>query len=392
MILKYGFRIFPKLIGYKLALYGLIKPPYPILFNFSVTNKCQSKCTMCNIWKLYKNYPKKEREELKIDEIEKIFKTMKPVFLLNICGGEPFLRDDLDDICMLASKYIKPAVIHIPTNCLAPEKIRDTTTNILKKIPKNTQLTIKMSLDGIGSKHDKIRGIKGNFKKLIQTYNYLKDIREEYSNLYVDAGVTVSLNNIKDLKEITEYVEKNFDLDNFLHEIADTRAELFNADVSENKLKKDYNNVMEDLHVTPKGKQYQEVVDLLINDVRRKIKTRRKLSKITQALRIVYYKRAAKVMSKEKRVVPCYAGISNAHLNPWGGLWICNVQAFRKKIGNLKDYDYDFNKIWYSKKAYEIRKFVKSNQCYCPLVGQSFLDTVLNPKELFKVFYYYFFG
>ncbi len=392
MILDYGLRILPRVIGYKLAMLGLVKPSQPLFFNFSITNKCQSQCTMCNIWKLYKEYPEREEKELNIQEIEKVFRTMDSVFQLSICGGEPYLRDDLDEICRLACKYIKPRVIHMPTNCLAPERIEILTENILRKIPKNVHLTVKMSLDGIGEKHDKIRGIEGNFKKVVQVHNILVDLRRRYSNLYVDAGVTVSMKNLKDLKEITEYVENNFKLDNFLHEIADTRAELFNVDVSEEGLRDKFGDVMKDLKVTPTGRDYAQVVNVLLEDVKKKFNSRRKLSKLIQAFRIVYYKRAAKVMSQKKRYVDCYAGISNAHLNPWGGLWLCNVQAFRKEMGNVRDYNYNFRKLWNSSRANRMRRFVKSNQCHCPLVGQAFLDTIMSPKEVMKVLYYYYFG
>jgi len=392
MIGQYAWRIFPRLLGYKLAYYNLIKPPHPIILNFSVTNKCQSQCTTCNIWQLYKKFPEKEKEELDLARIKKVFKTIKPVFLLNICGGEPFLRDDLDEICKLAAKYLKPAVIHSPTNCLAPEKIADITERILQKIPDHIHLTIKLSIDGVGKKHDKIRGVEGNFEKILQTHDLLVEIRKKYHNLYIDAGTTVSVNNLNDLKEINEFVNKRFKLDNFLHEIADTRAELFNVDVQESQLsEKKLAGVMGNLAVTPTGKNYDKVMGFLKREVLKKIKTRRKLSKITQALRIVYYQRAAKVMKTNKRVVSCYAGLSNAHLNPWGGLWICNVQAFKKEMGNVKDFKYNFDKLWKSERANQIRKWVKGNHCSCPLVGQSFLDTIMSPKELLKVFWYYVF-
>ena len=391
MIIGYATRILPRLVGYKLAMWGLIKPPQPLFLNFSITNKCQSKCTMCNIWKLYEEYPEKEKEELTLKEIEKTFRTIKPIFQLSICGGEPFLRDDIDTICVLACKYLKPSVIHTPTNCLSPERVGKLTKSIMEKIPKHVKFTIKLSLDGIGKKHDEIRGVDGNFDKLVETYHILAKIREKHPNLYLDAGVTISMNNLGDLKEITEYVEKNFKLDSFLHEIADTRAELFNVD-TEDDLKKEFDNVMGDLHVTPTGKEYQKVVNLLMDDVKNKLSKQRSFSRMVQALRLVYYERAGKVMSQGKRMVPCYAGISNTHLNPWGGLWLCNVQAFQKEMGNVRDFGYNFDKLWHSVQSNKMRKFVKSNQCHCPLVGQAFLDTVMSPKELIKVFYYYFKG
>ncbi len=390
MILKYVTRVLPRVVNYKLAMYGLVKPAHPLFFNFSITNRCQSKCTMCNIWKLYDEFPEKEKEELTLPQIEKVFKSMQPIFQLSICGGEPFLRDDIDEICRLACKYLKPEVIHTPTNCLDPKRIEKSTLNIMKKIPKNVKFTIKMSLDGIGKKHDDIRGVPGNFDKLIDTYHRLDKIRKEYPNLYVDAGVTISMKNLKDLKEITDYVEKNFKLDSFLHEIADTRAELFN--VADDKLEKEYSNVMGDLHVTPTGKAYQSVVNVLLEDLKKNFHKQRKLSRLVQAFSLVYYVRAGRVMAESRRLVPCYAGISNAHLNPWGGVWLCNVQAFKREMGNVKNFNCNFDKLWHSLHANKMRKFVKANQCQCPLVGQAFLDTVMSPKEMSKVMWYYIFG
>ena len=59
-------------------------------------------------------------------------------------------------------------------------------------------------------------------------------------------------------------------------------------------------------------------------------------------------------------------------------------------MGNLRDFNYSFKKLWHSQKAKDVRKWVKQEHCYCPLVGQGFLDTVMNPKELMTFFYYYY--
>lgn len=383
-------KIASRLMKYKLARAGLIKPPLPLFLNFSITNRCQSRCTTCNIWKLYKEKPQLRKKEFQLWEIEKIFNSMGYIYTLAICGGEPFLRKDLPEIGRLANKYLKPDVIHSPTNCLAPKKIEDGVLGLLQNINKNTALTIKLSIDGVGKVHDKIRGVKGNFKKVLETHDRLIEIRKTNPNLYVDAGATISINNLEHLKELNKYVNKNLRLDNFLYEIADTRAELFNVNLKfKENVNKEFKNMMNDLKITPKGKEYSQVVDFLCKRTIEEMKKVRRLSKIIQAFRLVYYKRSAKVMTNRKRYVPCYAGISNAHINPWGGLWICNVQAFKKEIGNLRDYNYNFKKIWCSKEANKIRGWVKGNHCFCPLAGQGFLDTILTPKELLKALWYY---
>jgi len=389
MMLKYSTKIFPRLVGYRLARKGFIKtPPGPLILNFSVTNLCQSRCTTCNIWELYQKSPEQLKNELTIDEIDKLFASMDDIFLLNICGGEPFLRKDLPEICESASKHVHPAVIHMPTNCLDVETTRKNARRILEKIPSSTQLTIKMSLDGIGDDHDTIRGVKGNFKKLLQVHEILIGLREEYPNLYVDAGSTISTANLTKLKEIRDYVNKNMRVDNYLNEIADTRAELFNTDLTED-VPGFARPVTRDLKITPDAQEYDEATQEIVKYVKEDMRNKRKLSKITQALRIVYYKRTARSMLEARRMVPCYAGRSNCHLNPWGDIWICNVQAFRHSMGNVRTFHYDFKKLWASEEADKQRKWVDEEHCHCPLVGQGFLDTILNPVETGKVFYNY---
>ncbi|MBT4071635.1 MAG: radical SAM protein, partial [Candidatus Magasanikbacteria bacterium] len=56
----------------------------PIDCVLGVTYNCNSRCTMCNIWKI-KNSP-----ELPVKEYEKLPRSLRDI---NISGGEPFLRD-----------------------------------------------------------------------------------------------------------------------------------------------------------------------------------------------------------------------------------------------------------------------------------------------------------
>lgn len=374
-MLKYLVRITPCLIKYKLYQYKLMKhAPQPVLFNFSVTNHCQSQCKTCNIWKLYRDQPEKAAEELTLGEIEQVFSTMNPILLLNICGGEPSLREDLPLICEIACRTLKPQIIHFPTNCLAPEKIFSVTEGILKKIPRTTKLTVKLSIDGIGKDHDKIRGVEGNFQCVMETYHKLLPLKLKYKNFYLDAGITVGNNNIDKVKEVGDWIAKNMKVDSFLHEIADLRGELFNKN---------------DNNIRPSAKLYRQALKILKDEVARSAKKKRFLSKMTQALRLSYYQRAAKVLRKERRAVHCFAAVSNCHLNPWGGVWPCNIQAFERELGNVKDFNFDFQKLWHSVRADKIRQWINEEHCYCPLVGQAFLDTMLSPLEAFRTLYYF---
>ncbi|MCS7228348.1 MAG: radical SAM protein, partial [Endomicrobia bacterium] len=54
------------------------------------TYRCINKCVMCNIWK----YPTSYEEEFKPEILNKL----PQLNFANITGGEPMLRDDIDEI------------------------------------------------------------------------------------------------------------------------------------------------------------------------------------------------------------------------------------------------------------------------------------------------------
>ena len=61
-----------------------------------VTYRCPMRCKMCNIW----DNPTTPSEEFKPELLEKLPK-MRSV---NITGGEPFVRDDIEDIVKILLK------------------------------------------------------------------------------------------------------------------------------------------------------------------------------------------------------------------------------------------------------------------------------------------------
>lgn len=358
----------PKLIGYRLSKSGLMKPPMPIILVYSVTSACQSLCKSCNIGLVYQKNPSVIKNDLKIDEIEKTFKSVGSVFYFNISGGEPFLRADLPQIVELACKYLKPKVIHVPTNALAPELIEKKTREIMEIIKKygdKTIFTIKPSYDGIGEDHDYIRGVKGNFAKLMDTLERLKKLRNEYKNLEVGLGTVISKLNMHKIKEIADYAKKQ-DVDTYISEIAEKREEMFN-------LKDD---------VTPSADEYEKTIGLFKEEIRKNMKGRSFLSKFIQAFRLTYYDIAVRIIKEHRQVIQCYGGSGSVHLNAQGNLWPCATLAYSKVMGNIRDFNYDFKKLYYSDNAKEVRDYVFAKKCACPLAGVSYVNIPLSLRAL----------
>jgi MoaA/NifB/PqqE/SkfB family radical SAM enzyme len=353
-----------------LARQGVTKPVLPITLTFSVTNHCQSKCKTCNIWKIY---PRKQQDpagELNLDEIEAIFRSMGPIYFFNLSGGEPFLRRDLPDIVELALDYLKPRIIHSPTNAIATNRVIDGTRKILENIRRRgltTPLTVKPSIDGVGALHDEIRGVPGNWEKLLATIEGLKELEKEFPNFHLELGTVVSNFNKHRLGEIEDFVH-SLGVQSYRNEIAEQREEFVNIGDP----------------ITPTGEEYAELMKGFAGKIRQSMGAKRPLARMTESLRLVYYELAARIVKENRQVIPCYAGISNVHLTPYGDLWPCCVLGYARPLGNLRSVDYNFPAVWHSASAAAVRDFIRNNGCACPLANQAYSNIMCHLPSLCK--------
>jgi MoaA/NifB/PqqE/SkfB family radical SAM enzyme len=340
----------------------------PINITWSVTNRCNSKCLTCNIWKIYIDKPDLQSEEFKTEEFDLTFQSIgKAPFWITMSGGEPFLRKDLAQICEAAYHHCQPAIINIPTNGILTNIIPETTKEILEKCPK-TSIIINISLDNVGSMHDEIRRIPGNFNKLLDTYQSLKKLRNEFENLEVGIHSVVSKFSIDKLLETYEY-SKQLEPDSYITEVAEERSELFTINSG----------------ITPDPDKYEEFIQELTKRMKQDSLTSKKVSKTTKAFRFVYYKIATQVLKEKKQVIPCYAGYASCQITPLGDVWPCCILGYDASIGNLRKVEYNFKKIWQSKKADEIRKNIRDRTCYCPLANAHYTSILCDISSIFKV-------
>ncbi len=327
----------------------------PMNLTLSVSYKCNSRCKTCNIYK-------KDVDELSLEEWRSIFNNYgKNVYWVTISGGEPFLRPDLDEIVCSLYDYCRPSIINIPTNGLLTNKI----LKIVKKIvnyTKNTQIVINVSMDEIEERNDDIRGVKGSYDKALKTFLALKSMN--LPKLSVGIHTVISKFNVVRIPEIYQSLKK-FCPDSYITEIAEERVELDTIE----------------LDITPEYNEYKESINFLLNKLNKDNFS--KAGKITKAFRIEYYKMVKQVLKERSQIIPCYSGFASAQIAPDGNVWMCCIKA--DSIGNLRDCDYKFNKVWSSKKAEILRKAIKEKKCYCPLANASYTNMLHDPKSILKV-------
>lgn len=364
-------KLMPYLFSYKMNRYFGYKKFNPMTVTYSVTAACQSRCKTCQIGAMFGKDPKRIERDLSLKEIEQIFSTMEPVYFFNMSGGEPFLRKDLPEIVALACKYLKPKVVHTPTNAILTERIVENTEKIIKIVrdyDKTVPVTVKPSIDGVGELHDEIRGVKGNFECLVRTIEGLKKLEDKYDNFHLELGTVISNFNIEHLDEIENFVH-SLGVESYRNEVAECRTEFFN---------------LED-PITPPAQVYQKLIKDFARKIEDNIGTKKKLARTTEAMRVVYYDIAGKILEEKRQVLPCYAGISNVHINYDGGVWPCCVLGYEKPMGNLREYNYDFQKLWHSKESEEVRKYIRDRNCACPLANQAYSNELLHFPTLIKV-------
>ncbi len=196
----------------------------------------------------------------------------------------------------------------------------------------------------------------------MRTYNALKKLK--YPNFTLGIHTVISKFNVDEIPKIYQYLI-NLKPDSYITEIAEERVELDTKG----------------LDITPSLEKYSKAIDFLVEELKkRKFKD---IPKITQAFRVEYYQNVKRILRDKSQIVPCYAGIASAQIAPNGDVWSCCIRA--DVLGNLKENGFDFKKIWFSKRADEIRKDIKSKKCYCPMANVSYTNMLCDLRTLTRV-------
>jgi len=329
---------------------------FPVNLTISLLYSCNSRCLTCNIYL-------KKVKRFTPQEYEKLFRHLgKAPYWFTFSGGEPFLRKDIGEIVKLAYTHCEPGIINIPTNGSLPEHVGRQVEDILKHCTRS-EVIINLSLDQLGEEHDRIRGLKDNFKKAMQTYRILKSLKH-YPNLTIGIHTVISNFNVDEFREIYHGLIR-LEPDSYITEIAEQRVELGTMGEP----------------ITPDLERYARAIDYLRAQMRRQKVNG--VAQVTQAFRYEYYQLVKQILSRQTQVIPCFAGIMSAQIAPDGEVWPCCIRA--DSMGNLRDYDYDFKKVWTSGQAKKIRRSIRNKECHCPLANASYTNMLASPRTLIRV-------
>lgn len=193
-------------------------------------------------------------------------------------------------------------------------------------------------------------------------------LQEQYPNLEVGLGTIISKLNLDRVRETAHYA-RNLGVDSYISEIAEQRTELFNVGDP----------------ITPTAEEYEKAIGDFNSASGVDRIEKHAVSNTTLAFRQVYYRYAIRTLREMRQVLPCYAGIANVHISPYGDVWPCCILGYDKPMGNLREAGYDFQKVWHSRQADKVRHFIADGRCHCPLANQAYSNILCNTGAMLRV-------
>jgi MoaA/NifB/PqqE/SkfB family radical SAM enzyme len=279
---------------------------------------------MCNTWQ----HPSKKEDEYSPELVEKLPEGLD---FINITGGEPFLRDDLDQIVEKALTKTKRLVIS--TNGYFTDKI----TQLAKKF--GNRIGIRISIEGLPAANDELRGIKNGFDHGLRTLINLMALGIKD----VGFGITVSDRNAKDMIE--------------LYRLANAMGVDFATATVHNSYY---------FHKADNGVSDQEMVAGEFEKIAVELL---KTNKPKNWFRAYFNMGLARKVRGQKRALPCEVGTDMFFVDPRGNVLPCNGSDEPMIMGNLNKQT--FAEIWHSNQAEKVRELVKNCPKQCWMIGSA---------------------
>jgi MoaA/NifB/PqqE/SkfB family radical SAM enzyme len=304
----------------------------------------------------------KPQEELTLEEIERIAKGMDDLMFLLPTGGEPFLRNDLAEIVKIFYRETNVRNVGIPTNGTLTERTVEFVNEVMSTCPE-IDLGIDVSIDAVGGMHDSIRGQNGLFNKAINTYRELRQLEEKYHNFNVNVETTISSYNEDNLIELYGYLTQKLGVKTIFTLL--TRG-------SPRELSAKYFNI----------EKYGKYARILEEGIKNKVLTgydNFPFCDVINAERIVRHRLIYKIAKENRYQIPCMAGRLGAAIFPNADVLACELLTGRV-MGNLRDFNYDFKKIWFSERAQNLRDWIWDSKCFCTYECFHTLNILFNIK------------
>lgn len=324
-----------------LRSYFSSKPSYLIYF---VTAVCNARCKHCFYWAEIESA--NARNELKLEEIAKIARSLDPLIYLSIGGGEPFLRSDLTQVVETYYRNSSLQYLNIVTNGFYTERVMKTVAALLVSCPR-LKIKIQVSIDDFEKAHDEYRAVPGIYRKALDTIRQLSEkFRSKEPRFTLDIATCITKSNKAHVAELHDHLRGELEFDNY--QLLYPRG---NAEVAAEK------------DVTPA--EYEAAVELM-----ERHDFHRNNNPILSAVNRVAKRGILDFLKEDKHPWDCLAGKKFVSITERGILQPCEVlhqmtPAYDSDLADLRQYDFSVTAALAGEKAREVVDYIKRTRCRC---------------------------
>ncbi len=335
---------------------ALLLKTRPAHLTFFVTRRCNSRCPFC----FYADARDREGgpPELSLDEVRRVAGSMGPLLWVLFSGGEPYLREDLAAIGQAFHDANGAAFLTVPTNGTLPDAIEETTAELLRRCPRST-VVVKLSLDGVGADHDRLRGTPGGFAKAMRSCERLARLARRERRLELGVNTVFCRENQARMDGIVDLVAG---LDGVrAHTLTLARGDATAGGFAD-----------ADLGLYRRATARLEA-----------IWSRRFHRFAGGALKAAHdrvrHRLVPEIARSGRRPVPCSAGRLAVVLSETGELWACEGRR-GDPLGNVREAGYDVGAVLRSAAALRARDEIASGACACAHECNLLVDVLFQPR------------
>src|SRR5271169_5595941 len=347
------------------AKLALGQPFSPALLNILVTSVCDMRCTHCFFTEQLDDAPRKKLQ-MTTRDIEKISETLGGnLGVLILAGGEPFTRKDLPEIARAFYRNNRLESVYITSNGQIQKRIFPDVTRILEDCPR-LNVTVALGIDGLKEQHDKIRQKQGSWEIVIDTARRLQAMKKDYPRLDVQSCTCFMHSNQDAIFEWYDFLKYELKPDkvnfNFIRPPAADPVEL----------------VID-------SARYAKLAAMIDEDSRGgAIKNHYAGDNgfFKAALDVYMHGLIAKTQQTQQAQLTCYAGTAGGVIYDEGTVSSCENLP---PVGNLRDFDWNFSKLWFSA-AMQARRKQAADGCFCTHESNCYYPSLpFNPKHLIQI-------
>src|SRR5436190_18151811 len=342
------------------------RPISPVFLNILVTSVCDMRCTHCFFTEELDDRPRKKLQ-MKTDEIARISETLGGnLGVLVLAGGEPFTRKDLPEIVRAFYENNRLDSVYLMSNGQIHPRIFPDVARIMDECPK-LNVSVALGIDGMKDAHEKIRRKEGSWDKAIHTARTLQQMkREQYPQLDIQTCTCVMHSNEDTIFDWYEFLKHDLKPDKVnINYIRPPSADPIELDIDHTR--------------------YARLAQMIDDDSRHaaiKNNYGGNAGFFKAAIDIYMHGLIAKTQETQTAQMKCYAGTAGGVIYDEGTVSSCENLA---PIGNLREYDWNFQKLWLSPPMKE-RRNKAADGCFCTHESNSYYPSLpFNPGHLIKI-------